>query len=121
MEINCLWGLIQKRVTRLPVKERGRKTGLTGHAPADLAKYGADGPFASFVQSRLGYAGDLQSADDLMAHILLSSLSCTLPGWMPKGLSASFASRRASPVRGFNRQTSRQVSPAVRFSVRSGE
>ena len=40
MEINCLWGLIQKRVTRLPVKERGRKTGLTEHAPADLPEYG---------------------------------------------------------------------------------
>lgn len=60
---------------------------LDGSDPLeDLAKYSADGPFASFVQSRLGYAGDLRSVDDLMAHILLSALTCTLPDGALAGL-----------------------------------
>lgn len=60
---------------------------LDGSEPLeDLAKYSADGPFASFVQSRLGYAGDLRSVDDLMAHILLSALTCTLPDGALVGL-----------------------------------
>lgn len=52
----------------------------------DLAKYGADGPFASFVASRLGFSGDLQSANDLAIHVLLSALSCTLPEGTLSGL-----------------------------------
>ncbi|MBR3325906.1 MAG: BREX-1 system phosphatase PglZ type A [Atopobiaceae bacterium] len=53
---------------------------------AKLAKYGADGPFESYVQSRLGYAGDLQFADEIASHILLSALSCTLPDGALSGL-----------------------------------
>ncbi len=55
---------------------------------ANLAKFGADGAFESYVQSRLGYVGDLKSADDLAAHILLSALSCTLPEGALNGLEA---------------------------------
>lgn len=52
----------------------------------DLAKYGADGAFESYTQSRLGYTGDLKSVDDIAAHIFLSALSCTLPEGALKGL-----------------------------------
>ena len=57
-----------------------------GDPMGDLAKYGADEPFASYVQGRLGYAGDLSSVDDLMAHVLLSALSRTLPEGALAGL-----------------------------------
>ena len=67
---------------------------LDGNDPlADLAKYGADGPFASYMQSRLGYTGDLQSVDDVMVHILLTALSCTLPD----GALAGFEGRISQP------------------------
>lgn len=60
---------------------------LNGDEPmGSLAKFGADGPFASYLQSRLGYSGDLGSADDLMAHIMISALSCTLPEGSLAGL-----------------------------------
>ncbi len=54
----------------------------------NLAKFGADGPFESYMQSRLDYAGDLKSVDDIAAHILLSALSCTLPEGALNGLEA---------------------------------
>ena len=57
-----------------------------GDPLADLAKYDADGPFASYLQSRLGYAGDLRSADDIVSHILLTALSCTMPDKVLAGL-----------------------------------
>lgn len=64
-------------------------------ALADLAKYDADGSFISFMQSRIGYAGDLESMDDLMAHIAISALSCTMPEGSLDGLES-----RMSPVHG---------------------
>lgn len=60
---------------------------LDGGDPlAELAKYGADGPFASYMQSRLGYAGDLQAVDDIVSHVLLTALTCTLPAEALSGL-----------------------------------
>ena len=43
-----------------------------------LAKYGADGAFAAFAKTRLGYEGDLSSLDELMSHVSISALSCTM-------------------------------------------
>lgn len=51
-----------------------------------LAKYGADGAFAAFVKTRLGYEGDLFSLDDLMAHVSISALSCTMDQTSLSGL-----------------------------------
>ncbi len=44
-----------------------------------LGEYGADTAFASFIGKRLGYVGDLESLDDLAAHLLLTALSIQLP------------------------------------------
>ena len=69
---------------------------LDGGDPLDdLAKYDADGPFTLYMQSRLGYSGDLLSVDDLASHILLSALSCTLPEGSLTGLES-----RISPPHG---------------------
>lgn len=60
---------------------------IDGNDPLDeLAKYGADDVFASYLQGRLGYSGDLRSVDDLMSHILITSLSCTMPNEALSGL-----------------------------------
>lgn len=60
---------------------------LDGGDPlAELAKYGADGPFALYMQSRLGYVGDLQAVDDIVSHVMLTALTCTLPAEVLAGL-----------------------------------
>ena len=53
-----------------------------------LAKYHADQPFAAFVKSRIGFEGDLTSMDDIMAHISITALSCTLAAEALQGLEA---------------------------------
>lgn len=45
---------------------------------SSLGKYGADAPFASFISKRIGYTGDLSSADDMAAHLLITALSFQL-------------------------------------------
>lgn len=62
---------------------------------ADLVKFGADESFASYIQSRLGYSGDLDSCDDVVAHVVLSALSCKLPENALHGLES-----RISPQHG---------------------
>lgn len=59
----------------------------TGASPLEtLAKYGADTAWSSFLAKRIGYAGDLESLDDLAAHVLLTALSFQLPESLLDGL-----------------------------------
>lgn len=67
-----------------------------GKTPLEaLGKYGADSPFATFISKRLGYTGDLSSASDMAAHLLLTALSFQLPEGMLDGLES-----RISPPHG---------------------
>lgn len=53
---------------------------------AALAKYAADDVFISFVEKRVGYAGDLADVDSLAAHLLLTAASAQLPEGALRGL-----------------------------------
>ncbi len=53
---------------------------------ADLAKYGAGDLFSGFMKAKLGYGGDLADADALVAHLLVSALSATMPADALAGL-----------------------------------
>lgn len=58
--------------------------GKRAQSPFDkLRKYGADDAFTSFLQVKLGYAGDPCDVDELCAHLLISALSVTMA---PDGL-----------------------------------
>lgn len=46
---------------------------------ASLEKFGADAAWSSFLGKRVGYVGDLESLEDLAAHVLLTALSYQLP------------------------------------------
>lgn len=58
-----------------------------------LERYGAAAAFASFVSKRTGYVGDLTSADDMAAHLLLTALSFQ----MPEGSLAGLEGRISAP------------------------
>lgn len=53
---------------------------------SQLSKFGADVPFASFVEKRLGYTGDLLSVGDFAAHLLITALAAQIPGEFLSGL-----------------------------------
>lgn len=53
---------------------------------ASLKEYGVEGAFSSFISKRLGYTGDMESLDDLSAHLLLTALSVQLPDNALEGL-----------------------------------
>lgn len=57
-----------------------------GNPLSELAKYGVDEAFANFVTQRVGYAGDLSSAGDLAAHVMVTALSVQLPQGSLSGL-----------------------------------
>lgn len=57
-----------------------------GDPLGELAKYGADDMFSSFLMQRIGYKGDLSSVDDLAAHVLVTALSMQLPEGSLPGL-----------------------------------
>ncbi len=71
---------------------------------ADLAKYGAGDLFASFMKAKLGYDGDLADAESLLAHLLLSALSATMPADALSGLERYIAPGNAQFCLGIFRE-----------------
>lgn len=58
-----------------------------GGSPLEaLGRYGADAAWSSFLSKRIGYSGDLESLEDLAAHVLVTALSFQLPEGSLDGL-----------------------------------
>lgn len=58
-----------------------------GGSPLEaLGRYGADVAWSSFLSKRIGYSGDLESLEDLAAHVLVTALSFQLPEGSLDGL-----------------------------------
>lgn len=64
---------------------------------AQLSKYGADAPFATFISKSTGYNGDLLSSIDFAAHVLLTALSAQLPIELLDGLDDRISAPHSQP------------------------
>lgn len=82
-------------IALLEEKESDRVSADTPSALGKIRKYGVDQAFASFLQVKLGYAGDLASVDDLCAHVLITALSTTLSAHYLAGLERFIALHNA--------------------------
>lgn len=62
------------------------EAGEPGRTLGQLARYGADGTLARYVEAVTGYAGDVADVRALMEHLLLSAFAATVPESLMTGL-----------------------------------
>lgn len=71
------------------------EAGEAGRTLGQLARYGADGALARYVEAVTGYAGAMADARALMEHLLLTAFAATVPESLMTGLEGRYSEAHA--------------------------
>lgn len=71
------------------------EAGETGRTLGQLARYGADGALARYVEAVTGYAGAMADARALVEHLLLTAFAATVPESLMTGLEGRYSEAHA--------------------------